>query len=105
MVKKKLLVIWDKEAKEELKKIYQYIKERSEPSAQKVRSVIIDTSRKLSEDPEIYEQDKYTEKSLGNIRSFIRWHYRITFQVTESQIIILAVTHTSKDPKRLRIIR
>ena len=105
MVKKNLQVIWDKEAKEELKKIYQYIKEKSEPSAKKVRSVIVETSRKLSEAPEIYEQDKFTEKALGNIRSFVRWHYRITYQVLKTHIIVLAVTHTSQDPKKLRIIR
>jgi len=37
MVNKKLQIVWDHSAKEELKKIYQYIKEKSEPSAKRVR--------------------------------------------------------------------
>ncbi len=105
MVRKKLQIVWDKPAKEELKKIYQYVKEKSEGSAKRIRDEIIETARKLAEHPEIYESDRFVPEFKGNIRSFTRWHYRITYEVTETQIILLAVSHTSQNPKAIRIIR
>lgn len=53
MVKKKLDIIWDDEAKKSLRSIYSYIKKReSIDVANKVRNEIVARSKSLSDFPE-----------------------------------------------------
>lgn len=94
-------IVWDKEAKEEFKRIYQHIKKKSTPSANKVKSIIFEAINKLSLSPEIYEKDRFVE-GHPNVRSFTRWHFRIVYEITETRIVILMIYHTSQDPLKLR---
>jgi len=57
MVKKRLKVIWDNEAKQSLKSIYYYIKQReSQAQAVRVRKKIVELGNSLSAFPEKFAE-------------------------------------------------
>mgnify|MGYP000533413668 FL=1 len=48
--------------------------------------------------PEIYPLDKYRKNNNGTIRAFEVYSYRIAYQITKSEIRILRVRHTKREP-------
>lgn len=58
MVKHKLRIIWDNEAKKSLKHIYHYIqKKESNEIARKVRNKIVTETKSLNEFPEKFQEE------------------------------------------------
>jgi plasmid stabilization system protein ParE len=69
MVKKKLKIIWDDEAKRSLRNIYNYIKSReSAEVARKVRNEIISQTKSLNDFPEKFEKEHHMDDEPGNFR-------------------------------------
>jgi plasmid stabilization system protein ParE len=91
-------VIWRKLALKQLNKAYNYIKKDSLQSAKKVREEIFDTAERLKNNPEIYPLDKYRKNNNGTIRAFEVYNYRISYQIAKSEIRILRVRHTKREP-------
>ena len=91
-------VIWRKLALKQLNKVYNYIKKESLQSAKKVREEIFDTAENLKHNPEMYPLDKYRKNNNGTIRAFEVYSYRISYQITTSEIRILRVRHTKREP-------
>jgi len=96
MVKRK--VVWSKNSSLQLKESLIYLKEKSLKSASKVKKEILQTAKKLSLHPEIYSLDRFAEDNDGSIRAFEKYSYRVTYQVEETQVLILRVRHTSREP-------
>ncbi len=96
MVKRKL--VWDKQASQELKEIFDYLKEKSIPSARKVKKSILQTTKELSEYPEIYQLDRFKKGNVNDYRAFEKYSYRVSFRVKNKEIRILRVRHTSREP-------
>jgi plasmid stabilization system protein ParE len=95
MVKK---VIWSHAAMQQLAKAYEYILRDSYQNAQKVKTDILASTKTLSSYPEIYPLDKYRTNNDGSFRAYEIHRYRIAYRVTEKEIIITRVRHTSMDP-------
>lgn len=103
MVKNKLIVIWDNEAKEALKQIYNYIKNRqSEEVAKKVKDEIVSQTKNLVDFPEKFEQEHNLKNEKGNFRYKVIWSYKIIYEVTHNSLYILDVFHTSRDPLNIK---
>jgi plasmid stabilization system protein ParE len=66
--------------------------------AQKVLKTILDMTEGLKENPDIYPTDKYRSNNKGDIRAFEKYSLRVAYQVTETEIRIINVRHTSRDP-------
>ncbi|MEQ9286100.1 MAG: type II toxin-antitoxin system RelE/ParE family toxin [Cyclobacteriaceae bacterium] len=99
MVKKKLRIIWNDEAKNALKSIYNYIKrEESADRAKKVRTEIVESARNLNVFPEKFAEDPYLKDEPGNYRFKVIWSYKIIYEITPETIMILDVFHTSRNP-------
>ena len=98
MVEKKRKIVWDINAKEQLQKIYLYIKEDSISSAQKVKKEILTTVSKLQENPEIFPPDRFKRDNHGNYRAFEKHNYRIAYKNTDREIRILRIRHTGREP-------
>lgn len=96
MVKPK--VIWSKNASLQLKESLEDLKEKSPKAASKVKNEILKTSRELSDNPEIYSLDRFKKNNDGDFRAFEKYSYRVTYQVEKTQITILRVRHTSREP-------
>jgi plasmid stabilization system protein ParE len=96
MVKRK--VIWDTKAYLQLEKEHKYIKKNSVTAANKVRKSIRDTAKNLALHSDIFSLDRFKKNNDGNYRAFEKYSYRVTYKVKETQIIILRVRHTSREP-------
>lgn len=106
MVKRHYQVIWDDEAKVSLRKIYNYIKKReSVDQAIKVRETIKDLAKGLGFMPHKFSKDPFLEGEPGDNRFKAVWSYKIVYEVTEKDVIILDVFHTSRDPQNLLEIK
>jgi len=91
-------IIWDKEAILQLEEVYEYLKERSLQSADKVRKSIKEKTRGLKDNPEIYNLDRFKKNNDGSFRAFEKYSYRVTYKVKVTEVIILRVRHTSREP-------
>ncbi|WP_010521423.1 type II toxin-antitoxin system RelE/ParE family toxin [Aquimarina agarivorans] len=91
-------VVWRKGAYNHLEKQCNHIKKDSPKSAEKVKNTILDIAESLKNSPKIYPLDKYRKNNKGNIRAFEKYSLRVAYQVTEKQIRIIRVRHTSREP-------
>jgi plasmid stabilization system protein ParE len=98
MVREVLKVVWDEEARQQIRSIYEYIKVDSLRSANKVRNDIIALTRKLPSQSESHPPDKYKIDNDGSFRAFEKHHYRIAYRVKEKEIRILRIRHTKMNP-------
>lgn len=106
MVKKNYTVIWDDEAKASLRSIYNYIKKReSIDQARKVRDEIKDLAKSLGFMPHKYAEDPFLKDEPGDNRFKVIWSYKLVYEVTKKEIIILDVFHTSRDPQNLKKLK
>ena len=93
-----MVVVWTKGARLELKKAYDYISLDSLKHAMLVRDELIDLTIALSQYPEKYALDKYKINNDGSWRAFEKYHYRLSYKITATQIRIVRLCHTSKTP-------
>lgn len=103
MVKDKIKVVWDDEAKRSLRSIYNYIKNReSTRVAKKVRDEIAAQAKELVIFPEKFEKEPVLKDEPGNYRYKVIWSYKIIYEVTAEAIYILDIFHTSREPSSLK---
>ena len=103
MVKQRFPVIWEDEAKNSLRRIYNYIKNReSVIQAKKVRNAIKELAGSLGFLPRKFAKDPFLEKESGEFRFKAIWSSKIVYEITESEVIILDIFHTSRNPKEIK---
>ena len=98
MVNRLRLVIWPEKARKQLQRAYLYIKKDSVQNAEKVRKEILEATRNLPPNPERFPADKYKKDNDGTFRAFELHRYRIAYQITDDEIIIVRIRHTSMKP-------
>lgn len=91
-----MVIVWNAKAKEELRKLYQYILKDSYQNGLKVREDIIKAVLSLAENPESYQLDKYKPNNDGTWRAFEIHRYRISYRVKKGEIRIIRIRHTSR---------
>ena len=99
---KKLPIKWDISPKENLKNIYFFIKEDSLIQAKKVKNRILEVVRNIPIYEEKFAKEPFLEEIEGNFRSRTIWSYKIIYEVTNSEIIILKIFHTSQNPNKIK---
>ena len=72
-------VVWDEVAISALKDAYTYIKSDSLQQAEKVKQEIIQSTKKLSDYPEMHPPDKYRIDNDPRFRAFEKNNYRISY--------------------------
>ncbi len=92
------MVVWSKTASFQLRKAYNYIIKDSFQNGQIVRDEIIALTINLANHPEKYPLDRFKKNNDGSFRAFEIHHYRISYRILKSQIIIVRLRHTSMSP-------
>jgi plasmid stabilization system protein ParE len=69
-------------------------------NAEKVKKDIWLSIRKLPAHPEMFPPDKYRLNNDGSLRAYELNRCRIAYRITEEEIIIVRVHHTSMEPKQ-----
>lgn len=90
-------VIWDIEAKAELKEIYYYIKEDSPGAAKKVRLALLQLAASLKTQPFKFAAEPYLEHKGKTYRSVTKWSYKMIYRVGEEEVRILKIIHTRRN--------
>jgi plasmid stabilization system protein ParE len=101
--KKKLPIRWDRQAKDNLDAIYDYIAEDSVMAARKVKKELVNIARSLNVFPEKFSIEDCLADTPGNYRSVSKWSYKIIYEVTNECIIIADVFHTSQHPSKIQL--
>ena len=89
------MVIWSIPAKQDLKKIYDYIARDSKYYAEKVSQDILERSEKLNEFPQIGRI--VPEIGEVHIREVIVYSYRLIYEISSDKIEVLALIHCKQD--------
>lgn len=103
--KKKLTILWDKRAKDNLDSIYNFIAEDSIPAAKHIKKEIIKLVRSLDDYPEKYSKETLLIDEPENFRAVSKWNLKIIYEVTESQIILADIFSSSQHTSKIRLIR
>jgi plasmid stabilization system protein ParE len=93
-----MVTVWSKRAAAELQKAYKYIYQFSPQNAAKVRDEIIDMTLDLVKNPEMFPPDKWKKENNGKWRAFEKYHYRISYFISSTEIRIVRMRHTSRTP-------
>lgn len=92
-------IVWDIAAKEELKNIYDYIKQDSLQNAEMVRDGIVKAVSSLSKNF-VHRPDKYKRNNDDTYRAFEMYSYRVSYRITADEIKILRLRHVRMKPKK-----
>jgi plasmid stabilization system protein ParE len=101
--RKKLPILWDSLAKDNLDAIYNYIAQDSVLAARKVKKELVIMARSLNDFPEKFSIENNLLDIPGNYRSVSKWSYKIIYEVTDECIIIADVFHTSQYPLKIQL--
>jgi toxin ParE1/3/4 len=89
------MVIWSEPAKEDLKKLFDYIASDSRYYAIKVSHEFVEKSERLGKHPRMGRVVPEIENA--NIRELIIYSYRLIYEITPKRIVILAIVHGKQD--------
>jgi len=101
VVKNKFAVRWDMQAAADLKAICQHIKKESPDGAERVKKELLRLAKSLATFPEKYPVEPLLKDGKGNYRSVAKWHYKMIYELTEHEVIILMIFHTRQNPSNL----
>ncbi len=89
------MVIWSNPAKDDLKKIHDYIAKDSKFYAIKVSQEFVEKSEELKEFPKMGRV--VPEIGDPNIRELFVYSYRLIYEISSDEIEILAIIHGRQD--------
>ncbi len=105
VTEKPYTIFWSKNAIENLKDVYEYIKQGSPQNALKVTAEIIDISKSLIHSPFRFEECEELKTINKIYRKATYTPFKIIYKVKTKRIEILAVFHSSQHPKKLKALR
>jgi plasmid stabilization system protein ParE len=92
-------IIWDKEAREQFKKIILYIRKKSYQNSFTVKAEVLIKISGIIPNPEIHPPDKYKiNNSEQHYRAFELHGIRISYFSNGEDVIIIRVRHTKMEP-------
>ncbi len=94
-------VFWSRDAEENLKSIYEHIKEDSQKNADRVVAEIIAHSKALNFSPFRYQECAELPTKTKIYRKVTYRPYKIIYRVKANRVEVLSVFHSSQNPKKL----
>ncbi|MFY0480981.1 type II toxin-antitoxin system RelE/ParE family toxin [Flavobacterium sp. PLA-1-15] len=96
-------IIWSSKALLQLEDIHFYIlfESKSINIADKVVEKIFESTSILKEQSEIYKVDTQKKPKDPTFRAYYVYDFKISYQITETNINILRVRHTARKPRNL----
>ncbi len=101
MSKKTFQLFWSRDAEENLKNIYDHIKEDSPKNAEKVVAEIVTLSKALNFSPFRYQECIELTTKTKIYRKLTYRPYKIIYRVKAKRVEILSIFHSSQNPKKI----
>lgn len=98
MRKRSYRLTWSNIALDQFIEILEFIEVDSPVGAEIVREAILQRVDQLKHYPFMYEPDALCDPNDGSFRAFTVYSYRITYWVSTSEVTVLRVRHTSREP-------
>lgn len=106
MVKQKLFTVhWSRDAEENLRDIFNYIREDSPKNAAKVVTGIINLSKSLSYSPRHFQECEELPTKTKIYRKASYPPFKIIYRIKSHRIEVLSIFHSSQNPKKLIAFR
>ncbi|OFX60566.1 MAG: hypothetical protein A2046_11345 [Bacteroidetes bacterium GWA2_30_7] len=96
-----LKIKWSLYAKNSLDIIVDYIKQDSPENAKMVKQTLINLVGTLSDFPDKYPLDPFIKAEKGNFRFISKWNFKIVYEITDVEIIIIDIFHTAQSPEKI----
>lgn len=93
------VIKWDAEALLAFRAAVAYIRKQSPQNSDGVKQEILQKIDSLAIHPEMYPPDKWKQNNQQQFRAFELHHFRISYEVTNGEIIIARFRHTSQQPE------
>lgn len=90
-----LQVIWTHHAKQQLKDIFNYYKDKSPQGAENVKNEILKAGRDL-----VFTKQYQKDEIEPDFRRIIVRHYKLIYSVNNSTIVILRIFDTRQNPSK-----
>lgn len=102
---KKAQVIWSDEAINDLETIYDFLAEKSQPSAQRVVESVLFRSKQLESFPESGAIQELVKPNTKVYRYLVEGNYKIiyNYQVENQTVYISTIFDTRHDPMIIRL--
>ena len=95
----KKIVKWSRDASSHFSSILEYLFEQSPSAADIVGNAISDEIEKLRLRSLALAPDRFKKNNdTGKYKASIVYSYRISYYVSEDEIVILRIRHTSREP-------
>lgn len=99
MAKKKIkTIVWSKNAAKQYYQILEYLAEKAPEALHIVGNALIDMIESLALEYNNYPPDRFKQHNDGTFKASLIFNYRISYRITENDIHILRIRHTSREP-------
>ncbi len=99
MVQKKIKpVVWSRNAEKQYFEIMEDLSERAQEALEKVGNALLDLTTNLAGDYDHHPADRFKSGNDGSYKAALVYSYRISYRITKTQINILRIRHTSREP-------
>lgn len=102
---KKVQVIWSDEALIDLGAIYDFLEEKSQPTAQRIVETILSRSKQLESFPESGTKQETLKATKNEYRYLVEGNYKIVYRYqSENQSVYIAtIFDTRNNPEKLKV--
>ncbi len=97
MVKRK--ITWTKTALNQFNSAIKYVRKTSPQNADEGKERILQKVNSLEDDILVHRKDPYKRNNDGTFLYFELLRYRVAYQVTDAELFIVSVRHTSMEPE------
>ncbi|MFM7032150.1 MAG: type II toxin-antitoxin system RelE/ParE family toxin [Bacteroidota bacterium] len=101
MVKSKhYTIVWDRAALDHFKEILIYLHRESDQAPKIVKTELFKQLSRIKKAPHLFKIDDLIEKPTNDLRVFLVYNYRVTYQIKNelNEIRLLRIRHSSREP-------
>lgn len=99
MVQKKIkTIIWSDQAARHYHDIMEYLSEESPEALPIVGNALLDLIESLATAYDHHPPDRFKKRNNGTYKAAVVFSYRVSYLVTDKEVYILRVRHTSREP-------
>jgi len=66
-----------------------------------IKNTLVSLVGTLNDFPEKFPSDPFIHQSKGSFKFISKWNYKIVYEITKNEIIIIDIFHTAHSPEKL----